>query len=200
MPTEELEQALRAAKFGDAEKDAVDVIARMLEQPRPLVERILYAVGRAAAWTGPDDVVRAVLPRNGSNLSPELCQAIDKNVEEGMARAAARWAIHTDRDVLVKVKKLLDNRDYTNICNGCVQGLRCVSENFSNPAMCYETGPPVALHERSDASLFLEHIRNYRGERGFARVRPIRIRGNTVSVTCAHPAGTFTVQAMDLCL
>lgn len=187
MPTEELEQALFEAKWGDAEADVADVIARMLEIPREAVVRVAFAL--KAAERSP--AIEATFEPEGE-LSNELMVAINQNVRRGLLRALVRRRIQSDGWVLVHPKKLIKRAE--DICSGCLLSLRCVAEGLSTPPKCFEKGPPCALRDdaQSKMGMLMRH------KNGCAQVTPTQIRGDKVTVTSHHPKGTFVVDIGDV--
>jgi len=191
MSLDDLEQALFEAKWGDAEEDVTEVIARVLELSREAVERVLYA----ATIVRNSHVETGAIERmdEGLRLSPELRAAISEHVQDGVSRAVVRRAIQDETAMSVSPAKLI--RDPAEICSGCTISIACIAKNYSSPAECFEKGPPVGAHQREDGSYQLARL-----SRGKACVTPVKISKNTVTVTCTHPRGTYKVQAKDLTL
>jgi hypothetical protein len=190
MPTKELEDALAASKLGNAERDLIDVIARMFEIPENLVERVLYAgeVARSGDMTAVDAAFE------GESLDPKLKQGIIATVHAGMARVTVRLAIHNGRWVLCPVGKLI--RDPVKICDGCPISLACIAHSLSTQDICHALGPPTSARSRTRQSATDVELERYSD--GCARVTPLKIVGDTVTVSCEHPKGTYQVQAKDL--
>jgi hypothetical protein len=185
MALEDLEQALFEAKWGHAEEDVMEVIAKILELPREAVERVLFAM----------EVVHGDVSKRLYNTYPtlndELKQGLRSLVQEGLARVLVRDAINNDKAMLAPPQLLI--KDPTEICSGCEWSIPCISNSYSTPLKCYAAGPPVGI--RQDAKGFVE-LRRLRG--GAALVTPVKLVGNTVTVTCTHPRGTFKIAAKDL--
>lgn len=188
MSLDDLEQALFEAKWGDAEEDVTEVIARVLELPREAVERVLFA---ADVMQG--DVSKQLMNKYPS-LDEELKKALRLVVQEGLARVIVRDCILNEREMMAPPQLLI--KDPAEICSGCGISLACIANNYSTPQKCYVAGPPVGVRQRrhGDAhDVELHRLRN-----GAALVTPVKIRKDTVTVTCTHPRGTFKVAAKDL--
>lgn len=80
-----------------------------------------------------------------------------------------------------------------DICRGCEFSLHCVVKSYSTPDKCYKSGPPARVREEEGRLPQLLHFAN-----GGARVSPIRIRGDRVTVTCDHPTGTYDIDVGEL--
>ncbi len=185
MPIEELEQALQKAKWGDAEEDVVEVIARLFEIPRELVVRVEYAFHAAqnmrlgSVYLGEDEI------------PPEVQDAIKTKVRRGFLRTHVRECIRDEKNMFTKVKSLI--KDPKNVCKGCPFSLACVTKSYSTPKECFKSGVPVRVDEERGPVPILMRLTS-----GGALVRPIRIKGDTVTVTCEHPHGTFNVDVGEL--
>jgi hypothetical protein len=187
MSLDDLDQALFEAKWGDAEEDVMEVIARILELPREAVERVIYAM----------EVVHGDISKQLYNSHPTLDDKLRAGlkalVQEGLARVLVRSAILNERAMLVSPQKLI--KDPSEICSGCEWSIPCISNNYSTPPKCYAAGPPVGVRPSrvTLGAVELQTLRN-----GAALVTPVKITKNTVTVTCSHPRGTFKVAAKDL--
>jgi hypothetical protein len=185
MSLDDLEQALFEAKWGDAEEDVTEVIARILELPREAVERVLFAA----------DVVQGDVSKQLMNKYPSLDEELKKAlrlvVQEGLARVIVRDCILNERVMMAPPQLLI--KDPTEICSGCGISLDCIAHNFSTPQLCYIAGPPVGVRRDNNGFYQLTRLR-----KGAALVTPVKIRKDTVTVTCTHPRGTFKVAAKDL--
>jgi hypothetical protein len=196
MSLENLEQALFEAKWGDAEEDAIGVIARALELSYEAVARVLYA---ASAIRDLAHSEYAAAPRfidnmaEGSSLDAGLRNAIRIVMHEGLARACVRWAINNEKPMLVQPNKLIT--EASEICFGCDHSIACISNNYSTPVDCFAKGPPCGIKSGHDGFFQIMRLK-----KGAALVQPIKIVKDTVTVTCTHPKGTFKVEAVDLSL
>lgn len=184
MPTEELEQALLEAKWGSAEGDVADAVAKLLELPRAVVVRVAFALDEAQKMR--------VLPEYSPEreLPDELCVAIRAKLRRGLMRGRVRQAIQDDGHLFTHPRVLI--KKPRDICNGCQFSLECVTEGYSTPDKCFKSGPPAKVEKRQ------EHFSVMRFTKGGALVTPLRIRGDLVTVTCTHPYGTFEVDVGDL--
>ena len=182
MPIEELEQALQKAKWGNAEEDVIEVIARLFEIPRELVVRVEYAFHAAqnmrlgSVYLGEDEI------------PSEVQEAIKLKVRRGFLRTHVRECIRDEKAMYIKVKNLI--KKPADVCKGCPFSLTCVTESVSTPKECFQKGVPVRLREHP--------WRVDRYSSGGALVRPVRIKGDLVTVECGHPYGTFDVDVGDL--
>ena len=194
MSIKELDQALLRAKYGDAEEDVFEVIARMFNLEIAAVERVLYA---ASLIRRKDDTTAiAKLMDRGTNLSSDLKKAIDTYLQAGLARARVRWAIDNDKLMRIAPRRLIDTPE--QICNGCPLSLICIANDLSTPERCYKAGPPHAFEEYDNAAPGGPRGVKGRFERsynGAAMVRPIQLQNNKVTVACEHPKGRFVVDA-----
>jgi hypothetical protein len=186
MALDDLDQALFEAKWGTAEEDVMEVIARILELPREAVERVIFAM----------EVVHGDISKqlynSYSTLDDKLKQGLRSLVQEGLARVLVRDAINNDKPMLAPPQKLI--KDPLEICSGCEWSFGCIANNYCTPLKCYAAGPPVGIRAASEQKPF--ELRRLRG--GAALVTPVKLVGNTVTVTCAHPKGTFKIEAKDL--
>ena len=187
MSLDDLEQALFEARWGNAEEDVVEVVARLLELPRAAVERVIFAMEVVHGDIGKH------LYNTNSSLDEELRKALRTLVQEGLARVIVRNAINDEHAMLVAPQLLI--KDPAEICSGCAWSIPCITHNYSTPQKCYEQGPPVGLRPLNTTHGAVE-LRRLRG--GAALVTPLKLKGNTVTVTCVHPRGTFNVSAKDL--
>jgi hypothetical protein len=187
MALDDLEQALFEAKWGDAEEDVIEVIARMLEQPREVVERVLFLVEEVKG-----DISHRLV-NACPTLSTDLQHALRTVVQEGVARVLVRYAINNDKPMLAPLHKLI--KDPYEVCSGCSYSIDCIAKNYSTPDHCFRQGPPVGVRpmSRPGDSTHLIRLRD-----GAALVHPVKIRKDTVTVTCAHPRGTYKIAAKDL--
>jgi hypothetical protein len=186
MALDDLEQALFEAKWGNAEEDVMEVIARILELPREAVERVIFAMEVVHG-----DISKQLYNRY-STLDDKLKQGLRSLVQEGLARVLVRDAINNDTTMLAPPQLLI--KDPTEICSGCEWSLPCIANGYSTPQKCYVAGPPVGVRAASEQRPF--ELRRLRG--GAALVTPVKLTGNTVTVTCTHPRGTFKIAAKDL--
>jgi hypothetical protein len=195
MPTKELEDALKASKLGNAERDLIDVIARVLEMPENLVERVLYAAETGRGCETARACEEAVLTNcfEGESLDPDLKRGIQEAVRAGVARTVARWHIANEQAAHCPVDKLIS--DPAKVCDGCPISLACVAHSLSTPQRCVELGPPTGWGRVGRSAHGLE-----RHNGSCARIVVLKIVGDTVTVTCEHPKGTYQVQAKDLLL
>lgn len=192
MPTEALEQALRKAKWGSAEEDAIEVIAQMFGASREVVSRVLYAASIVRAIPNGHHTLRTL--DHGPDLSQELRDAIQVNVMAGVARTRVRWAIDNEKPLRVYVQHLI--KDPGDICNGCPVSIQCISEELSTADKCYRAGPPRGLTQIGTTSPAKPLGHQYVVEReynGAALVWPKKLKGNTITATCLHPKGTYTI-------
>lgn len=191
MSLEGLDQALFEAKWGDAEADVIEVIARALELSPAAVERVLFAAAAVKDSVRWEKHLREHM-FDGLSLSDELQVAIRNAMEMGMRRAAIRSAIQNDATLMVKMSKLA--KLGAHVCNGCVLSVRCAIEDLSTAARCTKSGPPAKYKEPTDRApgqlLFWS-------KGGCAPVKPLRLKGDQVTVSCAQPRGEWTVSIED---
>jgi hypothetical protein len=185
MPIEELEQALQKAKWGNAEEDVIEVIARILELPREAVVRVQYAFHAAqnmrlgSVYLGEDEI------------PVEVQDAIKKQVKRGFLRTHVRECIRDEKAMYADVKSLV--KKPVDVCKGCQFSLACVTNSYSTPKECFKKGVPVRIEGGETTP-----VRVLRFSNGGALVRPTRIRGDLVTVECGHPYGTFDVDVGEL--
>lgn len=185
MPTEELEQALLEAKWGSAEADTIDVVARLLELPREAVVRVQYAFQAAAT-------MRLTAVMSGEDEIPEEVQnAMKAKLRRGLLRTRVRYALLNEEHMYAHPRALI--KDASGICNGCPFSIECVTKSYSTPDRCFKGGPPSRIDERDG-----REPTPMRFSKGGALVTPLRIRGDTVTVTSDHPRGTFDIDVGEL--
>lgn len=189
MPTEELEQALLEAKWGTAESDGYEVIARLLDVPREAVVRIKFAFQVAEKTK----LMRyAELDnRPTGELDDELKTAIEAQIRRGLLRVRVRETIRDDGVLFARTAALIQKP--VEVCRGCAHSLSCLSNSYSTPEKCFKAGPP---HRIEIDPFGVPHL--HRNRNGGAEVRPTRIRGDVVTVTCVHPLGTYNIDVSDL--
>lgn len=186
MPTEELEQALLKAKWGDAEEDVIEVIARLLDLPREVVVRVEFAFHAAqnmrlgSVYLGEDEIPH------------EVQEAIKYKVRRGFLRTHVRECIRDEKNMYARVSALIKNPK--DVCKGCPYSLACVTKSYSTPKECFKKGVPARIRE-ADAEYPAQVMRL---SNGGTLVRPLRIRGDLVTVQCDHPHGTFDVDVGEL--
>lgn len=190
MSLEDLEQALFAAKWGNAEENGIEVVARVLELPVIVVERVLFA-----ARCAKDSTVRkhrfsqlVASMDEGPTLSYELRRAIDDAVQTGLKRAAVRHAIQNDAKIYVRPSKLVGDRP-RDVCNGCPHSIECVLVGASTPEKCVKKGVLDRIEREGDR---IKELRRY------CVTTPAKLLGNKVTVSCEHPAGTWTLDIEDV--
>jgi hypothetical protein len=168
MPTKELKQALRTANVRNAEKDLIEVLARMFDAPAPLVARIVYAAQTADAQH--EHIVWEAY------LDEKLRKAIRTQTASACNRAYLRSCVENQGHVLAFIEALVPEDQPEMMCNGCPKSLACVADSLSTPELC----------------------RNGRGvwARSF-ETRPVKINGDTVTVDCDHPRGRFELNVKD---
>lgn len=191
MSLESLDQALLEAKWGDAEADAVEVIARVLELPQAAVERVLYAAGSLKK----DDRFTQLreFMFDGVALSEDLRTAIQVAVGQGMRRAAVRYVIQNGGTVMVKMGAF--SRLGARVCDGCPLSMRCALDNISTVQRCMKSGPPAQYQEPTDK---VPGRLLHWGRGSGAPATPLRLYGNKVVVVCDQPRGEWTVALEDL--
>lgn len=185
MPTEELEQALLAAKWGSAEEDATDVIAKLLGLDREAVTRVWFSIVEMAK-------MRLGAGPPGDNEIPDDVQtAMKAQLRRGLLRTLVRKAILNESYMYAHPRALITK--VGDICRGCEFSIHCVVKGYSTPDKCFKGGPPVSIKEEEGR---LPHLMHY--SRGGAMVSPTRIRGDRVSVTCLHPRGVYDLDVGEL--
>jgi hypothetical protein len=150
MSLDNLEQALFTAKWGDAEEDAIAVIAKALELPNGIVERVLFAADVAKARRNTRKFTQ--LTENmfeGPTLPLELRKAIGHAVEAGMKRAAVRHVIQNDYRLYVRPAKLVRD-NVRNICDGCPISIECMLTDASKPEVCVKKGVLHSIRRRGE--------------------------------------------------
>lgn len=187
MSLDALEQALFAAKWGDAEENAIDVVARALELPSGVVERVLFAArcAKEAAKYKFSQLTESM--NDGPTLDYELRRAIADAVKTGLKRAAVRLVIQNDYRLQVEPSKLVGDRP-RDICNGCPHSIECVTFSVSTPEKCVKKGVLDRIEREGDR---VKDLRRY------CSVKPIKMAGDKVTVTCDHPPGTWTLDVED---
>lgn len=190
MSLDELEQALFAAKWGDAEEDGIEVVARVLQLPVAAVERVLFAARVAKECQRGKFSQLTEHMGDGPSLDYDLKRAISDAVETGLKRARVRYALQNDGKLYVKPSKLVGDR-VRDICDGCPLSIECATFSVSTPETCVSRG-------------VLERIEYNDGRLANLRrsccVTPTKIVGNKVTVTCDHPRGTWTLDVEDIVL
>lgn len=187
MSAEDVDEAVRAAKFSSAEDDEAEIVARMLEIPRDLVVRVW------AARELIEDTWLATIPAVADSLGSELKTAYSATLRRGLTRMRVRHAIRDGEPMSVPLKKLV--KTPAHICNGCPYSIRCVTENFSTPEECLEKGLISRISDR-DATRPGWSILRSSYER--AVVVPTQIRGDKITVECEHPRGKYVVDVGDI--
>lgn len=190
MSLAELEQAVFATKWGNAEEDAIEVIARAMELPVGVVERVLFAAGAVRERRKRGQQKFGQLSESmfeGPTLPLELREAIGHAVESGMKRAAVRHVIQNDYKLYVRPSKLVGDRP-RDICNGCPHSIECLMIEASTPEKCVKRG--VLDHIRREGDRVADMRRS-------CIVTPQKIVGDKVTVTCDHPTGTWTLDVED---
>lgn len=187
MSLDELEQALFTAKWGDAEENAIDVVARALELPVGVVERVLFAARCAKDASKYKYSQLTVNMDTGPSLEYELRRAIDAAVKTGLKRAAVRYAIQNDGRLQVRPSKLVGNRP-RDICGGCPHSIECAMIDASTPEKCVKRGVLDRIEREGD---------RVRDLRRYCIVIPIKMVGDKVTATCEHPPGTWTLDVED---
>jgi hypothetical protein len=185
MLPEDVEQAVLAAKWGDAEADATEAIAKMLDAPRELVVRVHAAYAIAAN-------LRMTLVEPADEEVPEDVQnAMAAHLRRALTRVRVRQAIRDGDVVWISVNKLIKNP--AHVCRGCVHSVRCIAELLSTAEKCFAQGPPHVIEEHPVVGLRL-----VRPGKASVAAAPVKIRGDTVTVTCLHPVGTYTIDVGDI--
>jgi hypothetical protein len=187
MSAEDVDRAVAAARYSSAEEDVPEVIARMLEVSRDLVVRV------RAAFELAEDTRLALATSSLEELPEELRTAYAAEVRRGIMRMRVRRAIQHGEFVYAHVKKFAKQPD--QVCRGCPVSIRCVAQNFTTPEVCYRDGPVVRVDD--DAST-PGRFRLTRLSHAAVRTRPLQIRGDRVTVDCAHPLGTYVLDIGDL--
>lgn len=189
MSLEDLEQALFPAKWGNAEENGIDVVARVLELPTLVVERVLYAAQCVReATTRKHRFTQLVESMDeGPSIDFELRSAIDAAVQQGIRRAMVRYAIQNDRKLHVKPSKLVSRA--RDICSGCPHSIECVMTEASTPEKCVKKGVLDRIEREGD------RVKDYRRS---CIVTPQKIVGNKVTVTCDQPVGTWVLGVEDI--
>lgn len=185
MPTEELEQALLAAKLGTAEEDAPTVIARLLDLPREAIVRVEFA------FNAMRDMRLGEVYLGEEEIPDEVRTAMRAQLRRGLTRIAVRKAILDDTPMFAHPRALITKKH--EVCRGCGFSLNCVVKSYSTPDKCYKSGPPAQVREEEGRLPQL-----LRFSRGGAMVHPVRIRGDRVTVTSTHPVGTYDVDVGEL--
>lgn len=180
MSIEDVDQAVFEGKFSSAEVDVPEVIARMLGVPRDLVVRV------RAAFETAEDTRLTLVTSSLEELPQELRTAYATTVRRGIIRMKTRRAIQTDDVMYVSVRKLVKKPE--QVCRGCPFSIRCVTQNITTSAVCYERGPAINITDENDVS---------RIPGAKVVTKPVQIRGDKVTVECAHPLGTYVLDVGD---
>lgn len=189
MSQDDLDQALFVSKWGDAEEDGIEVIARALDTDPVLIERVLYAAAVIRKKKTHTQLLSHI--DDGENISVELGKAIQFAIDRGWRRSVVRYALQNDSKIAVKVGRLTGNTP-VRICAGCPFIVDCAVKSYSTPERCVKAGPPKQFHERSDGTFDLL------AATGGLWVTPLWIRGDAIRVTCDHPKGEWTLDIMDI--
>jgi hypothetical protein len=189
MLLDDVEQALLAAKWGDAEADEYEVISRMLEIPREAVVRVeflLHAVTEAR-----------ILPRtiehvwdHGQEIEEDVRTAMRVLLRQGLLRTRVRECIRDDGHMWTHAHALLRPDQMPRICAGCPMSIECVMHHLSTPELCYKRGVPERRYESKQDGAALSVIRRHDGG---SKVFPKRLKNNKVTVLCSHPQGEYIV-------
>lgn len=185
MPTEELEQALLAAKYGSAEEDAADVIAKLLGLDRAAVTRVWFSIIEMKQMR-----LGAEAP-GIDEISDEVKTAMKAQLRRGLLRTLVRRAIINETNMYTHPRALVPKTN--DICRGCQFSLNCVVKSYSTPDKCFKSGPPAMVREKEG---HLPEVMRF--SHGGAEVSPMRIRGDRVTVKCSHPSGTYDIDVGEL--
>lgn len=133
MADDPLEQALTAAKWGTAEADMLEVIARALQTTPALVARVIIAfecLPRKDHTLLDQHDVEALAE---AAVPEDIKFALDKAVIRGRTRVTLRQAMAAGRPVRGDARFLVAK---TDVCRGCPVSLGCALDRRSTPADC----------------------------------------------------------------
>lgn len=177
MSMDDLDQALLLAKLGDAEEDATAVVAKLLGLDRKAVIRVWRAIVEI-----PTMRLNIGTPDFDSEVPANVQTAMSAQLRRGLLRTLVRKAILGGKPMFTSPHDL--GTEVHEICRGCAFSLTCVVGQLSTPATCFRVGPPQHIEEGPPWRITRAHG---------TPVFPARIRGDVVTVECAHPAGTYDV-------
>lgn len=167
MPTNELKQALRSANVSGAEKDLVEVLARMFDADPALIVRVMYAVAQLRQLHDVDW---------DDHIPSNVRAAIKVQVDAGNRRARLREIVECEGFALASFARMVPESDPTRACAGCPKSLECVAEGLHKPEDC-----------RVGKGAWRRTV----------ETRPIKINKNTVTVECDHPRGRHVLDIED---
>ena len=162
-------------------------MARVLEVPRELIVRV------KAAFELIEDARLVLNPACAQELPEELRVAYSSALRRGVMRMKTRHAIRDGENMYAPVKKLVKTPE--QVCRGCPHSIRCVAEQLALPNECFKHGPVVSI--RDDLG-WPGHRQLMRVANAKVSVSPIQIRGDAVTVECAHPSGRYVLDVGDL--
>jgi hypothetical protein len=163
-PTDALNQALSEQRVDGAEKDAFEVIAKLLDLPVEMVYRVIFAHENT-----PRQAVDRDVPWGELIPSSDVRAAIKKQMRVGANRVIIRRAIENGEHIPVPVKLLIGPDEKVKICSGCPMQFECIAGSLHTPDECYD-------NLRSSVS-----------------VVPLRINKGQVDVKANQPLGKYSV-------
>ena len=163
---DELSQALNEQKMCGAERNVIEVLARVLNVSFAIAARMAFAIQCLPHDVGPLGIY---IQSWDDYLDAELQDAILLAINNGLRRLLVRDAITRSGTITIAAKCLFPSEeDPRCICNGCSHSLTCIADGINTPEECLETS--------------------------FVVVYPLRfVTPKQVEVECVHPAGRFIV-------
>lgn len=197
MSTPELEKALAAARWKGIEKTVAEVIARMLQVDPGTVMRVIYAwecardckFSQDSEHGRREDLFDGI--EEGERLDNEVAKAIYHAAVRGMRRARIRWEMEHGCVLEVPFNKLVPHTEAGKLCNGCIWQFECVRDSLSTPQQCWNGKWIICQEQPEDGKTRSFQLK-------YAVVTPIKLDDTHVTVTSAHPRGTFKVSIMDV--
>lgn len=189
MLLDDVEQALLAAKWGDAEADEYEVIARMLELPREAVVRVEFLLRGVTEARALPRTIEHVWD-HGGEIDEKVRNAMRVLLRQGLLRVRVRECIRDNGYLWTHAHALFPRSKVSLVCGGCPMSIECVNYQLSTPEQCYTRGVPERRHETGRGDIALSVIRR---SDGGCKVFPKRLKNNMVTVQCSHPQGEFVV-------
>lgn len=179
-PTEKIEQAVLAARWGDAE----DTIEKILSKITGVEVKKINILADALFY------LRASTHETLEGVEREVSEAIRASVLQELRKKHIRQAMAAKEKIRVKYADLYERKPPNAVvCRGCEHSIPCAANDLSTPQQCWRSGfvSSAFVYKSGSASITRRRDRTL-------LATPVKIiDGQKLEIVTDHPPGSWVI-------